>query len=205
MDQLDVLGEVLLRETRQVASHVVFGKVVAALDLAGQEAAAERRVCYDGNPQLAASLQDTIVLDLSGPERILDLDGADFRHLGCTADRISTALAERNAAQFASLNILVHRANSDFNRRLRVHASTLEEIQLLRASQLRQALVDTPADILWTTIRLHATLDQAALDGEDDFLGVAGVLLEVLAQEVKGVAFGSAVELAAVPEVGAVI
>ena len=188
-----------------MASHVVFGKVVAALDLAGQETAAERRVCYDGNPKLAASLQDAVVLDLSGPERVLDLDGTDLRHLGCTADRISAALAEGDAAQIASLNILVHRADSNFNRRLRVHASTLKEIELLRASQLRQALVNTPADILWTTIRLHATLDQAALDGEDDFLGVAGVLLEVLAQEVKGVAFGSAVELAAVPEVGAVI
>jgi hypothetical protein len=103
------------------------------------------------------------------------------------------------------LNVLVSRANRNLNRRLRVHARTLEQIQLLRARKLRQTLVNRPAHILWTAVRSHLAFHQTALDGEHDFLRVAWVLFEVLAEQVQGVALWGAVELAAVEEVGAVV
>jgi len=56
-------------------------------------------------------------------------------HFGCTTDGIGRALAQADTAQFACLDILCERPNSDFDWCLWVDTSALEEIELLLAIQ----------------------------------------------------------------------
>ena len=55
VDQHQVLTEIFRAEAGGDATEVVGRKVVGTLDLARQKAAAERRVCEDGDAELAAS------------------------------------------------------------------------------------------------------------------------------------------------------
>ncbi len=58
--------EVPLAEARGVAPEVVLGKVVPALDLARQEAAAQWRVAHDGDAQFSAHGDDVALQRTSG-------------------------------------------------------------------------------------------------------------------------------------------
>lgn len=117
-------------------------------------------------------------------------------------------LAEADAAHEALVDVLLHGAEGDGQRRLPVEAGGLEEVDLLlAAAQLGEGGVDGAPDLLGRAVedvRALGRVADGALDGEDDLVGVLGVLCEVALEQGRAVVAGrGAVDLAAVPEVGA--
>src|SRR5205823_5182812 len=80
LHQLEVAVEVLSLEAGAVPAPVVCGNVLGLAELAGEEAAAERAVRHEADPELADRGQD-LLLDVPRPARILGLqrgDGVDL-------------------------------------------------------------------------------------------------------------------------------
>src|SRR5206468_3467575 len=79
LDQLQVLREVLALEARREAPVVVGGEILEALQLAGEEAAAERAVGDEADAELATR-GENFVLGIAAPQRVLGLQRADRVH-----------------------------------------------------------------------------------------------------------------------------
>ena len=76
-DELDVLAEILTLKSRAVAPVVVFRQVVEFPDLAGQEAAAKRRLRHETNTEFAARREDIIIFDIARPHAVFALQSSD--------------------------------------------------------------------------------------------------------------------------------
>lgn len=87
-DELQVLREVLGREAGGQEAEVARLEVGARLVLAGDEAAAQRRVGDDGDAELAACAEeaDLWVFDVHAEGRVFDLHGGDGVHGVCAAE-----------------------------------------------------------------------------------------------------------------------
>lgn len=88
--QPQVLREVLLAETRGELAEVALLKVGGGFVLAGEDAAAERRIGDGGDAELATGgkERDLGLLDVGGERRVLDLHGVDVVDLFCAAQRV---------------------------------------------------------------------------------------------------------------------
>ena len=76
-DEIEILLKVLPLKARMVLAPIVFGNVIRALDLAGEEAAAERAVGDEADPKVADGGQD-LVLHVTAPQRVLRLQRRDW-------------------------------------------------------------------------------------------------------------------------------
>ena len=121
----------------------------------------------------------------------------------CFADRAGIHFAETDATNLAGLDVFCNGSDTLFDRHLRVYASTFEDVDEYLALKKIKAVVDTLLDALSTTIWTCFT--ESALNAKDDLICVFGMLGEVVAEELKGVGCGWAVEFSAVPKVGAVV
>lgn len=87
--QVDILGEIFVGEARGGASIVALWEVLIGAILAGEHAAAERRVSDDGDAEFTARLQkaDLWVFDFHREGAVFDLYGADGMSFVGTAER----------------------------------------------------------------------------------------------------------------------
>src|SRR5262249_49837580 len=90
-DEVEVLLEVVALEARRHPPVVVGREVLEALDLPGEEAASERAVRHEPDPELPARGEDA-VFRIAAPERVLGLDGGDRVDGGCAPERLRTRL-----------------------------------------------------------------------------------------------------------------
>src|SRR5207245_1707755 len=110
LQEREVLLEVSRLEARLPAALVVRGDVVDLPDVAGEEAAPERRIGDEADAELAARGKD-LVLDVARPERILRLERGDGMDPGCAPERIRPRLREPEVSHLAGLDELRHRAH----------------------------------------------------------------------------------------------
>lgn len=121
--------------------------------------------------------------------------------LNSLVDRLRTDFRQGNSAELARLHILlVHGIKGHLHLDLRITASELEDVEMLPALELRNAVVEGAASILRRSINSMSRRIDAAFDANDDFACVFGVFLEVSLEEDETVVVWRAVELPSVPE-----
>src|SRR5881398_2239538 len=198
--QVEVFLEVLALEARREAAVVVGREVLEALDLPGQEAAPERAVGDEADPQLAARREDP-VLRVAAPERVFGLQRGDGVHRARAPERLGPRFREAEPAHLPRAHQVGHRAHRVLDRRVRIHAVLVVEVDRLEAEAL-QAPVARGAHVLRAPVdgahpRVVAAHD-AELGGDDDLLAPAAegapdqLLVGVRAVHVGGVEEGDA-------------
>ena len=134
---------VLAAEARLGAPPVVGVELVGRAEAAGEEAAAERGVGDEADAELAQRRQH-LVLDVAAEERVLALDGGHRVHRVRGADRLRRRLAEPVVADLALLHQLGQRPDGLLDRRVRVHAVLVVEVDVVGAEAAQRALDRLP-------------------------------------------------------------
>src|SRR5437867_669370 len=173
--EVEILLEVLALEAGREAAVVVGREVLEALDLPGQEAAPERAVGDEADPELATGGEDP-VLRVAAPERVLGLHRGDRVHRAGAAERLGPRLGEAEPAHLARAHEVGHRTHGVLDRGARVHPVLVVEVDRLDAEAL-QAPVACGAHVLRPPVdgahpRVVAAHD-AELGGDDDLVAPA--------------------------------
>lgn len=160
-------------------------------------------VCYHGNAEVTACLKDAIGEGIGMKQRELRLNSRNLEPLGGAADRGGADLAQGDAADFAALDVLVNRGQRVL---LVVDLGILSANLKLSDAALRtkhsQYIVDALGHILLGACGAHVWA-QAALDVEDDAVGVRRIRGQVSVQQCERVFLWGAVELATVKVIAA--
>lgn len=77
VDDPHILPEQLFLEPRDGTPNVSFGELVGRGELASKNTLAEGRVGNDGDTELLSSVDETVLLVVREPRRVLDLEGVD--------------------------------------------------------------------------------------------------------------------------------
>ena len=109
------------------------------MDPAREEAAAERAVGDEADPELSDRRQD-LVLDVAGPERVLALQGGDRVDGVRAADRLGGRLREAEVANLPLLDELGHGADGLLDRRVRIDAMLVVDIDVVGAEPLERGV-----------------------------------------------------------------
>ena len=156
--------EVLALEPRPATAEVVLREVVDRLDLAGEEAAPERAVGDESDPELAHR-RENLVLDVARPERILGLERRDRVHRVRPANRGGRRLREAEVLHLAGLHELLHRTDRLFDRRVEVDAVLVVEVDVVDAEPL-EARVTGLANVLGAAVDADPAAVRIALVAE---------------------------------------
>ena len=168
---LDVPG----LEARRRVAPVVRGEVGGGAEAAGQQAAAERAVGHEADPELAAGGERTGLV-VAGEERVLALQRADRVDGVRAPQRGGRGLGEAEEPHLARADELGHGADRLLDRRLRVDAVLVVEVDRVETEPL-QAGVAGRADVLGAAA--HAAgggvraADDPELRGHHDSLAAA--------------------------------
>jgi len=133
MFALEVLA---LEAWEALPARVTLVEVLRLLDLAGEEAAAERRVGHEADAKLAYQRQDRL-LHRALPQRVLGLQRRDRVHGVRAADRLGACLGEPQVANLALFDQLGHRPDRLLDLDLGIDPVLVVEVDLLdpQASQ----------------------------------------------------------------------
>ena len=117
-------------------------------------------------------------------------------------DRLGPHLRQRDASHLPSLDVLlIDNIKGEFHGHRWVAAAEFEQVELLAAFELGNAVVESPPRVLRRGVDLVRFGIQAAFDADDDLIRVFGILGEVPLQEHETVVVRWPVELAAIPTV----
>jgi hypothetical protein len=123
----------------------------------------------------------------------LDLDGRDGMHGVGPADGILAGLAQADAADLALRDELRQGRDRGLDRDVGVDPRAFEDVDGLDAGrQHLDSLLDGRADALGAAVGARLVIE-GAFDAEDDPVGVLGVLLEVMPEQMQRVGLGGAV------------
>src|SRR5262249_23659938 len=100
VDELQVVREVVALEPRRQPAEIVLREVVELLDLAGENAAAERAVRDEADAELAARGEHAVFW-IAGPQRVFGLDCGDRMNLRGAAQRLGARLRQPDVADLA--------------------------------------------------------------------------------------------------------
>lgn len=180
LDQLQVAREILRLESGEQVSEIILRQVLDALELAREEAAAERRIGDDGDFEFRTSGRDAVVEDMVFPQRDLDLDSRDFVDLGGSPDRARADFTERDAADFTLLDELGECFDRVFDRGVWINPRALVQIEFLVAGENPEAIVHRSSYSLGRTIGRPIGAE-SAFDAQDHLVCVSGIFGEVVA------------------------
>lgn len=209
VDELEVLGEVLLREARRHLAEVALLEVVGAANGAGDHAATNGGVSYDGDAELAGGIEELDLrgLNVEGERRVFNLHSIDVVDLASAAERIGGALRKANVLDLALVFQRYHSLNRLFHGCFSVESVAVVEIDEGDAETFQAALASLFA-VLWSAIYGSAKDRSALFDTQkekshepaaiiensvgklccqEDILPLAGVLLEPVAEEILAV------------------
>lgn len=191
VDKLEVLGEVLRTEAGHDAPHVRGLEVIGRAVCAREHAPPDRRVCDNGDAELARGLQhvDLGRLDIEREGRVLDLDGGDGVDGVRTTQRSGTALAQAEVFDLAFVLELHHLLDGLLDGGLAIEAVAVVEVDGIDAEVLQRQLARL-ACLLRRAIDVDSTLaveDVRELCREEDVLALLRVALEPLADQFFGV------------------
>jgi hypothetical protein len=157
-------------EARVVAAEVVVAEILGLGDGAGQEAAAERAVGDQPDPELA-DRGEHLVLEVACPQRVLALQRADRMDGLGAPDRGGRRLREAEVADLALLHQLRHRPHRLLDRNVRINAVLVVEIDVVHAEAAQRALARA-VHVLGAAVdpaaaRVFGIADDPELGGQD--------------------------------------
>src|SRR5947207_1398593 len=126
----EIAGEVLALEPRLEAAEVVGGEIVGRSELSGEEASAERAVGHDADTEVARGRHD-VDLEVAAPQRPLALQRGDGVHRDRPTQRFGSGFRQAEVADLARGHQLGHRAHGLLDRRGRVGAVQVVEVDVL--------------------------------------------------------------------------
>lgn len=118
----------------------------------------------------------------------LSLHRHDFGVFDSLVDSLRPHLGERNAPDLAGLDILLldePKRHIQGNRR--VPTTEFKHVDLLAALQLRNAVIQAAARILWRGVGLVGLGVGSALDIQDDLVSIFGVHFQISLEENEAV------------------
>ena len=145
VDDREVAGEVLAGEPRVGLAPVVVGEVVDGADLAGEQAVAERGVRDEPDAELTQQRED-LGLDVAGPQRVLGLQGGDRLDGVGAADGVGAGFGQAEVQHLALGDQLGDRARGLLDRRARVDAVLVVQVDVVGAEAAQRPL-DGGADV----------------------------------------------------------
>ena len=114
-----------------IATEIVLGKVIDALDLAGQESATQRRVGNEPDTEFAHRVENVIGFRRSLEQRIFGLQRRDrVRRVG-TPDRLRRGFGQTEITDLAFRDEFGHRADSLLDRTVWVDAVQVIEVDVV--------------------------------------------------------------------------
>ena len=131
------------REARDDLAEVVGREGRGLVDLAGEEALAERAEGHEADAELLERRQQ-LLLRPAPPQRVLALDGRDRLHGVRPADGLHAGLGEAEVPHLALGDQLLDRARHLLDRHVRVDAVLVEEVDRVGAQALQRGLRDLP-------------------------------------------------------------
>ena len=138
-DELEVPPQVLFLEAGAAPSEVRFVQVVHRPDPAAEEAAPERAVRDEADPELAHGRKN-LRLRVARPERVLGLKRRDRVDGVGAPDRRRRRLGEAEVAHLPLLHELRHRADRLLDRRLQVDPVLVVEVDRLDSETTERRL-----------------------------------------------------------------
>lgn len=123
----------------------------------------------------------------------------------CLADTLRADLAQADTAELSCLDVFGDIGDGVFNGHIGIDARAFEEVKCLLAVKQAQCLIDAALYVVFAATDPHLPGHHTTLDGNDHFVGVFGILGEVLVKQMSRVELGSAVEFATVPAARAVL
>src|SRR5689334_14688035 len=176
------------------APEVVLAEIVRRREAPGEEAAAERAVGDEADPELADGVEH-LALGIPSPERPFRLQRRDRMDGVRAADRPSAGLGEAEMLHLSGLDQLGHRADRLLDRRFRVDAVLVVKVDVIDAEPPQRG-IDCLVDVLGRAVdRAAAVLEPtvAELRGDDVLVAPSGnrladeLLVRSLAVDVCGV------------------
>src|SRR5690606_36429466 len=150
VDELEIASKVLALEARVLAAPVIGCEIVDAANRAREEATAEGTVGDEADTELRAERQQ-LVLRVAAPQRILGLKSADGVHRVRAADRGRRRFGQAEVAYLAFTHEIGHCADRVLDRRLRVDAMLIIEIDHVHAEAF-QARVASLLHVLGSAV-----------------------------------------------------
>src|SRR6266511_1468055 len=176
LDELQVALEVRSQEARVLSAKVLWVEIVERADPAREEATAERAVGNEADSELAQRRQD-LDLRITAPERVLGLQRRDGVDNVCAADGGGRRFRQAEVPHLARFDELGHRADRLLDRRVRVDAVLVVEVDVVNAEPPERGVARLPnvlrvaADAEALAIR---PADVAELRGQHDLVAPAG-------------------------------
>src|ERR1051325_1164994 len=134
---VEIALEIFPLKSRRRSPVIVGWQVLEALEFPGEKTTAQRRVRDKANSQFAARGQDAVVLRIARPERVFRLHGSNGMDRVGAANRLCARLRQAEEPHFTCAHQLGHRANRLFNRRIRIDAMLVIEIDYLYVESLQ--------------------------------------------------------------------
>lgn len=100
----------------------------------------------------------------------------------CPSNTLCADLTQADTAELSCLDKIGDITDCVLNGYLRVDSRALVKVEKFLAIEQTQAFIDAPLDVLFAAIELHLPGQYTALNGNDNFLGIFGVLGKVLAE-----------------------
>jgi len=139
-----------------------------------------------------ACINHSIEESIRGEQTELDLDSRNRMHSECLADRGGAHFTQTDTADLSLSDKLRQGLNGCLDGDLRINSSQFKDIDGLCATENPKGFVDGCADTLGTSV-WAAPHVVCALDAQVDFLGILGVLVKVVFDEMQRVGLGGAV------------
>ena len=176
-------------------------EVVLRPEASGEEAAPERAVRDEADPELARRLEDA-VLGVARPQRVLGLERSDRVHRVGAPDRVGRRLGEAQVADLPLRDELRHRADRLLDRDGLVDAVLVIEIDVVDVQPTERRL-DGRAHVFRASVDAAGSVlpdEVRELRGEDHFVAAVGdrpadellVLAEPRSVHVGGIEEGDA-------------
>ena len=141
---------------------------------------------------LMASVDNSILQGVRREQTELNLHRRNRMDRMRLADRSGADLAQTDSTDLAFLDKLRKSLNGGFDGNAGVDTREFEDVNGFDTIEDFDRVIDGRTDTFWASVGtvLHV---KSTLDAEADFVGVFGVLLEVVLDEVEGVSIGGAV------------
>ena len=176
-DQVEILLEVLSLKARRVAAVVVGGEIFEALELSGEESAAERAIGDEADAELAAGVEDSVEFGVACPERIFSLQRGDGMDLHRATKSVGAGFGEAEVTDFAFVNEFGHGSDGVFDGRVGVDAVLIVKVDGLDAEAAQAGFAGLP-DVIGlaadtTDVGILGIADDAEFCGESDIVTAA--------------------------------
>src|SRR5208282_461444 len=154
--------ESLRREARQGAAEIgaVEGRVF--IDLAREEAFAQRAVGYKADSQFLKGWYH-FLLRSPRPQRVFALKSSEGLDCVCATDRLHSRFGKSQVLDLPLLNQILYRASYVFDRHVRVNTMLIKQVDDIKPEALKRAL-DGLLDVLRPAVQARRTFHPAGIE-----------------------------------------